>query len=192
MAPQRSIESISGLRVLANGVRQEIFDTIEALGGEASVREIAEQLGRPMDGLYYHLRQLVAAELLVELDDDLAAGRRYRIRTPAGQGRVKLRYAPATGERQQALRQVVRGMLKISADDFASGLADPNTVLEGEERELWAARGKGWLNRTELRRANQLLQELSDLLRPGRREADDRLYAISFLLAPQPVRDSRR
>ena len=35
------------LRVLANGVRQELVDTLGALGGQATVRELATQLCRP-------------------------------------------------------------------------------------------------------------------------------------------------
>ena len=54
------------IAVLASPVRQEIVDTLAMLGGEASVAALAEQLGRPADGLYYHLRLLEQHELIVE------------------------------------------------------------------------------------------------------------------------------
>ena len=47
-------------------VRQEIVDTIEALGGDAAVADIAAHLGRPADGIYYHLRRLVDSGVLRE------------------------------------------------------------------------------------------------------------------------------
>ena len=53
------VERVEQIALLASPARQEIVDTIEALGGEAAVAELAAQLGRSSDGLYYHLRHLV-------------------------------------------------------------------------------------------------------------------------------------
>ncbi|HET9620627.1 MAG TPA: helix-turn-helix domain-containing protein, partial [Kofleriaceae bacterium] len=46
------------IAALASPVRQEILDTVEALGGTATIAELAAQLGRPADGLYYHVTVL--------------------------------------------------------------------------------------------------------------------------------------
>ena len=53
------------IRCLMSQVRQEIVDVVEALG-TCSIGEIAEQLGRSADGLYYHVKALVKVDLLEE------------------------------------------------------------------------------------------------------------------------------
>jgi DNA-binding transcriptional ArsR family regulator len=183
----------SQLRVLASGVRQELVDTLEALGGEASVREIAAHLGRPMDGLYYHLKHLLAAGL-ISLSETSGTGRgerRYRMAAASGE-RLRLNYASAQGDGGEVLTEVVQGLLRLAESDFKAALANPDTVRDGPARELWAARSKGWLDPTDLAEANQLLNRVCDLLRRGPRGPQDKLYALSFVFAAQTVRGLRR
>ncbi len=52
------------VRLLSSPVRQEVVDTLAALGGQASIAAMAEHLGRPADGLYYHMRALVESGLV--------------------------------------------------------------------------------------------------------------------------------
>lgn len=177
------------LRALASGVRQELLDTLEALGGEASVREIAEHLGRPMDGLYYHLKQLLGVGLIALVAH--SGGRRYRIAGASGE-RLQLDYVAAREDDGQALKGVVQGLLRLAESDFREALANPDTERDGPARELWAARSKGWLDPTDLAEANRLLSRVSDLLRRGPRGPKDKLYALSFVFAAQTVRGLRR
>ena len=44
------IRSARAIAALASPVRQEIIDTVELLGGSATIAELASQLGRPADG----------------------------------------------------------------------------------------------------------------------------------------------
>ncbi|MEZ5443587.1 MAG: helix-turn-helix domain-containing protein [Lysobacterales bacterium] len=176
------------LRVLANGVRQELVDTLGALGGQATVRELATQLGRPMDGLYYHLRQLQQAGLIEQLSADRSGERHYRL-IAGDRARLQIDYAAAP---PQDLLAVVQSLLRVAESDFRQGLSAPDTVCSGPARELWAGRNKGWLDAEGLREANQLIERLTELLRQGPRRPDDRLYALSFVLAPQNVREPRR
>ena len=53
------------LACLAPPVRNETFATIRALG-EASVREVAEAVGRSPESVYYHVKALLGAVLIVE------------------------------------------------------------------------------------------------------------------------------
>jgi DNA-binding transcriptional ArsR family regulator len=192
----RRPEAIGALSAPA---RQEIVDTLEALGGEASVVELAQQLGRPADGLYYHLRLLCKAGLLDELAGRNQAGRgerRYRIagRSSRGRGKAPLRlvYEPADRKNRVAVRRVVDGMLRIAGRDFAAAIANPEVVVDGARRELWAARGKGWVSAADLEEVNRLLQRLTDMLRQPRRGAGDQLVSLCFVLAPVAARPKRR
>jgi hypothetical protein len=184
----------AAITVLASPVRQELVDTVEALGGVATIAELAEQLGRPADGLYYHVEILRRAGLLVTATDRRSrAGRNERrYRTPTRDGkRLALVYQPRDARNATAVRGVVGSMLRIARRDFDRALGTDVTV-DGLRRELWAARGTGWVSDTELAEINRLLIQLSGHLRRPRGGPRQRLVSVCFVLAPMAVRPKRR
>jgi len=68
-APAREllVSDEAQVRALASPVRQALVHRLRR-GGPASVRELAEALGRPAAPLYFHVDKLLAAGLLVELE----------------------------------------------------------------------------------------------------------------------------
>lgn len=184
---RKTIADAATIGLLASPTRIEIIDTLEALGGPVTVAELAAQLGRPADGLYYHLRQLVAGGLVEERRN--ADARRYRTRAGA---RLGLHYRPGANANARAVDRVAASVLRVARRDFARALADPTTVADGPRRELWAARGKGWVGSTELAEINRLLARLMDLVQRPRRKPDDRLVALSWVLAPVDEKPARR
>jgi DNA-binding transcriptional ArsR family regulator len=186
------IERLPQLKALISPVRQELVDTLQSLG-TASITELAEQLGRPADGLYYHVRALVKAGLVVPAGARPQGGRSEALyRTSAPKHGLKLDFEqPGRGARQ-TLERLVASMLRTANRNFREALARPEVVVEGPERELWAARTKGWVTGGELRRANALLRELGDLMARQRSTRRDRLFSLSFVLAPARKRPARR
>jgi len=183
------VEDAGEIELLASPTRIEIVDTLEALGRAVTVAELAQQMARPADGLYYHLRQLADGGLIEQEDD--ADGRRYRTRTRKGD-RLRLRYRPGATANAEAVGRVAASVLRVAGRDFARALADESAVVEGAQRELWAARGKGWVGPAELAEINRLLKRLMDLLQKPRREPGGRLVALSWVLAPVDAKPSRR
>jgi len=184
------IEDADEIALLASPTRIEIVDTLEALGDAASVAELAAAVGRPADGLYYHLRQLAEGGLI----EEVAApdGRRYRSRTRKGD-RLRLRYRPGATANADAVGRVAASVLRVAGRDFARALADPDTVVEGPRRELWAARGKGWVDAAELAEINRLLARLMELVqKPATERPRGRLVALSWVLAPVEAKPARR
>ncbi len=177
------------IRSLASPVRQEIIDTLESLGGEAAVAQIAAQMGRPADGLYYHLRQLVKSGLLHESPDD-SDGRRYRTAAARGE-RLWLRYGGRLPNVEPVAR-VVAGLVRMAERDFGHALRSGRAVGEGEQRDLWAARNKGWVSAAELGQINRLLTQLSELMHQPRSPRRDRLLALAWVMAPIDARPLRR
>ena len=170
----------SATAALASPVRQEIVDTIEALGG-ATIAELAGHLGRPADGLYYHVRRLVRAGLLV------GAGAPEVYRTPATRGPLRLDYHLDAA----AVRRVIAGMLRIARRDFDAGFAVPGVIASGPRRSLWAGRSKGWVGARDLAEINALIERIQRILRRPRRRGD-RLASWCFVLAPTTERPARR
>lgn len=186
----RAIDHPSLIEVLASPVRQEIVDTLAALGGEASAAELAEQLGRHMDGLYYHLKILCKAQLVVAVDSGAEAGRRYRL---GGDGQpLRLAYSAGDASRAQALCSFVHGLLQVAEHDFGEALANEDVVTEGAGRELWAARNKAWLSETELAEVNQLLERLCTLMSRPHTPERSHLLSCTFVLAPHRALPKRR
>jgi len=184
------IEDADEIALLASPTRIEIVDTLEALGDAASVAELAAAVGRPADSLYYHLRQLAEGGLI----EEVAApdGRRYRSRTRKGD-RLRLRYRPGATANADAVGRVAASVLRVAGRDFARALADPDTVVEGPRRELWAARGKGWVDAAELAEINRLLARLMELVqKPATERPRGRLVALSWVLAPVEAKPARR
>jgi len=186
---ERLLSTPREVGVLASPVRQEIVDTLEALGGEAPVAALAAQLGRPSDGLYYHLRLLVRAGLLEELADD-GDGRRYR--TSAGGGGLRLRYQPGATANARAVERVAAGMLRTARRDFAAAVRREETVAEGPRRTLWASRMKGWLGPPELEALNALLERIIPILQRGPSTTRRQLVSVTWVVAPVAARPARR
>ncbi len=175
------IDDVATIDLLASSARMEIVDALEASTGALSVAALAARLGRPADGLYYHLRQLVAAGLVREQAD--AGVRTYRIATLRGKG-LRLRYQPGATPNARAVARTVASLLRVAQKDFAAALADPASVVEGPRRELWAGRLTGWVTPRELAELNALLARASELLRGSQGKRGSRLVALSWVLAP--------
>ena len=182
----------AALAALVSPVRQEIVDTIEALGGDAAVADIAAQLGRPADGFYYHLRRLVDAGVLRE-GEDRGDGRGRRYRTVAQRGkRIHLKYGRGSRSNPGTVAQVVAGMLRTAERDFASAIRDASVCVEGETRELWASRSKGWVGERELVEINRALARISALLKKPRSAQRAQLVSVTWVVAPVTPKPARR
>jgi DNA-binding transcriptional ArsR family regulator len=187
----RAIGDARRIRVLASPVRHELVDTLSALGGRASVAQLAVQLGRPADGLYYHLRVLQKSGLIEELPAEEGGERIYRL---AGSGNAPLRLAYDTGARGNvaALSSYARGLLKVAQRDFEGGLRTPDVTMQGPRRQLWAARNKGWVGAAELEETNRLLERLCELTSKPHSPGRDMLMSLAFVLSPSAKRPKRR
>ncbi|UXH76741.1 winged helix-turn-helix domain-containing protein [Roseateles amylovorans] len=186
----RAIRDPAHIRLLSSPVRHELADTLASMGGEATVATLAEQMGRPADGLYYHLQLLVDGGLVHERQGDHGE----RIFTLAGDGQAPLRlsYDLASDEARQALASYAKGLLQVAESDFLAGLKLGAIDVEGPRRRLWAARNRGWVSPAELEEANALLERLCELLSHPRDASRDVPMSLAFVLAPTVIRQRRR
>ncbi|MGA9335027.1 MAG: winged helix-turn-helix domain-containing protein [Rudaea sp.] len=183
------VEDAKRIALLSTPIRIELVTAIQALGGEATVAELAGQLGRSADGLYYHLRMLTRGDFLEEIIE--SDTRRYRLVTPPGE-RLRLRYKPGANANAKSVARVATGMSRLGQRDFVRALANPDTVAEGPARELWVARLRGWATPDDLVVVNRLLQRLADVLLRTRPKSDGKLVALHWILAPIEARPARR
>lgn len=64
--------------------------------------------------------------------------------------------------------------------------------MQGERRQLWAARNKGWVGAAELEEVNRLLEKLCELTSRPRGPGRDMLMSLAFVLLPSARRPKRR
>ncbi|MEO8743557.1 MAG: helix-turn-helix domain-containing protein [Lysobacteraceae bacterium] len=183
------IDDAKQIDALATSIRFEIVSALEAMDDAATVAELADALGRPADGLYYHLRALVRAGVLHEQID--AGVRRYRSTVPAGQ-RSRLGYKPGATKNAKAVERTATSMSRLSQRDFANAIARSDSVVAGPLRELWAARVRAWVGDEELTELNRLLNEIVQLLHRPRSKDADKLIALHWIVAPIDAKPARR
>jgi DNA-binding transcriptional ArsR family regulator len=168
------------LAVLASGPRQEIIDVLADIG-TLSVAELAGILGRPADGLYFHLRALKRSGLVSH------AGYRYHgcrkeqlFRTIAPD--LWLQYDPNSEINRRAVTAIVGSMLRLGIRDFRRSFQRGDAKVAGAQRELWALRKAGRLSLPQVAVVNRTIERLRRAIsNPNGR---GRLYAVTVLLTP--------
>jgi DNA-binding transcriptional ArsR family regulator len=176
----RVISRHGQLKALASPTRQELLDLL-ARTGPASAAELGKLIGRPADGLYYHLRALQRAQLVVPAGERLRAGRSEALfrtvhREPA------LRHDPSPGGNSPAVGAIVASMLRLGIRDFRKACATGEVRTQGPRRELWALRATGWLSEEDLTDVNLRIHALRDAVAKPRSKGE--LYGITILLTP--------
>ena len=190
-AQQRLLRDPEQIRLLASPIRQELVDTLAALGGEADVAELAGHLGRPADGLYYHLRAMAAGGLVCEAPSLAGRGQRFRL-VRIGTAPLRLAYDLGANGNSAELRQFARALLQMAGRDFDQALTQGDATVAGELRTLWASRNKGWLSPADLAEVNALLERLGELTSQPRSAGRDQLISLAFVLAPVRSQPRRR
>ena len=171
------------IRALASPIRQDILDAVTAIG-PCSVAELAAALGRPADGLYYHIKRLLDVRLLIAKDD--AGG----LRLDSARKGLYLEYRPADRANRAGVLRVIGAMVRSAERTFRRGFVPGVAVVKGPRRNLWAGHSRGALSPAELAEVNRLLDRLNAVMRSGRRDRNRRrtanrsLYELTFILAP--------
>jgi DNA-binding transcriptional ArsR family regulator len=168
------------LAALVSAARQETVDVLSQMG-TISVSELASALGRPADAIYYHLRTLKRAGLV------MSAGNRNRGKRQEELFRTispDLQLDYQLGERGNAreITAIVGSMLRLGARDFCRTFLRGDAKVSGRGRELWALRTTGWLTPAEVARVNRYIRSLANAVAKPRGKG--KLYGITVLLTP--------
>jgi hypothetical protein len=174
------IRDVKAIRLLGSPLRQAILDWIAA-SGAATVAELSEHLRRPADRLYYHVRLLERAGLLVGHESAAPSGRaEMRFDVP---GRpMLLQYEPSN---RRAVKTVIAGVLRSARSDFNTSLADSAVRVDGPARELWAGRIEALLTPDDVERLNAAIgQVFAALGQSSSRATDAKVYQFTWVMSP--------
>ncbi len=156
---------------------------IEA-GGPSTIASIALRLARRPDSLYFHVRALQRAGIVMRSGFQGTGRERAAVYDlPARPTRMVYGQTPAQRERRAG--PALDSILRLARRDVRRALkADAVVTSHGPERELWVSRMRAWLTPPQLARANALLHELSDLFRESPPREDATPIALAFALTP--------
>ncbi len=169
----------AAVRAIASPVRQEVVDALLA-AGPRTIAELGTLLGRPADGLYFHVRALMKVGLVVE-KEPRREGRHVSAVYDVVERPLRLSYDGPV--RRKDIERVVRGAVRLSLRDFRHGLAG-DAATDGPRRALWGGRAKGWISEEELQEINALLTRVHEVLHAGRPREGARCMSLGFVLAP--------
>jgi hypothetical protein len=184
------ISDAKAIRLLGSPLRQAIIDRIVS-GGPTSVAQLAGSLSRPADRLYYHIKLLVRAGLLVER---AAIGGRVEAAYDVPGRPMLLDYGSTVGKQRRAVARVVDALMRSGQRDFRRSVSDKSLRVEGPLRELWSGRAEGLLSPADLAALNKHLQaavmvllraEHAPASRPAsQRSAPRKRYQLTWSLSP--------
>ncbi len=181
--PDHIIRHRKPLAALMSPMRQEIVDLLSQMG-TVSVAELAAALNRPPDALYYHLRVLKEAGLIVE-EGHRQNGKRQEVLIRTVAPNLKLQYILGDAGNFASISAIVGAMLRLGIRDFNHAFQSGEAVVEGDARNLWAARRIAWLSEGDLETVNTALETLFKAMsKPAGPEDDRRLCALTLLLTP--------
>ena len=170
------------IRALASSVRQDIVDVLAAIG-PATTPEIARALGRRPDGLYFHLRLLSRVGLVKEGQRTNASGRTVALYNIPGRP-LRIKYDLSNPAGAQAITRVTASMLRTANRGFKRAAANGVARVSGPQRELWAARTRGWLTEDGLKEVNESFARLIELFNTRPAPGNTCSYEVTLILSP--------
>lgn len=149
-----------------------------------SVREVAADLRRRADGLYFHVHQLLEAGLvLADGERRLARHTETLYRVPTG---LRLQYDLSDAATRDALASMAAAMLRVARRDFERAVELDNARSQGPARNLWNARVVGWVTHKQAAQINELLNQILDVLGTESRTTD-RAERVSLVWSLAPL-----
>jgi DNA-binding transcriptional ArsR family regulator len=168
------------LEAVASPARLEILSALS--DGARTTRELARRLGRSRQSLYYHLGLLKRAGLVVV--EAPAEGQRDRWFRLRGE-RLAVAARRDSARDRRAGAKAIGAILRLTAREASAALEDPATRFDGALREMIGFRGKARLTEAQLRKVNELIDELEALMREARGGSPAvPLYALTLVLTP--------
>lgn len=120
------LRSAAELEAIVSPVRHHLLRALSMLG-RCSVKELAQQLGRSPESLYYHLRALEAAGLVVERGERVVGGRTEALYATIGEQLVT-DPKQTSPDYLDAYRNSVAALMRLANRQFANAVEHQKTT----------------------------------------------------------------
>ena len=165
------------LALLHSGLRQEIVDVV-CVSGPCSIAELGAYLGRAPNTLYYHVRMLVEAGLLLEAGTR-GEGRSEEQTYATPSRHMQLDTRERDPEKDAHFVKIAAGAMRAAARDLKATLERGEPLGKGQGKHTGYTRTKGWLTKDDVARVNRLLDEITSIYLHGERRPGARLASFT-------------
>jgi len=174
--------NIGQLRALASPVRIEMVGVFQA-HGPLAIRELAEKMSRPADGLYHHVRQLQMVGIL-RVAETRRAGKRDEAIYELTAERFGHSAQPKTAAMRNAIVETAASALRLANREFRRAVLADNAGRDEGRPRTKLSRQRTWLTDDDLIELHGMLDSIEAYLkeRTGRRQG--RPFAMTTVLVP--------
>ncbi|TVQ61765.1 MAG: ArsR family transcriptional regulator [Phycisphaerales bacterium] len=162
--------------------RLELLETFSSHGA-CSIAELAHWLDRPADGLYHHVRKLVRAGLVREVDVRKVGRHRESVFDMVAD-ELRFDVDPEQGRNMDRLEQIARAHLKRAERLLASAAAARAVRLARPGKNTHVRGDEAWLSDEELERVNEIVDELRSVFAGAKRRRTGNLHAFTLVISP--------
>lgn len=169
------------MNALISPARVEIVSALEQMG-QASVREIAERIGRRPSSLYYHLELLLKTELLQEVESRHSAGRPEVVYELVAR-RLVLRGDPSQPGTIEAVIHATSSVLRMCDREVKTAIEKGRHV--GGNR-MSATRSRARLSRQQVEEIFEHIKRIEQIMRttPETEAGQGAFYTWTSFLTP--------
>jgi predicted transcriptional regulator len=167
---------------ITSAVRLEMLLFVQTIG-PCSIRQLAELMDRPADGLYHHMRKLVRAGLIVEVERR-KVGKQTEVVYDASAKDVTIDCNLRSKRTTERIARLFRTILLHAQRTVEAALRSGEASVEGDLQNVRLKWGAAWLDDEQLAELQQHQLAINDILQEGAKERKGRLYAVLTYLAP--------
>ena len=167
---------------VASPHRLEIITVLGGLG-EASIAELARQLGRTPHSLYYHMKLLEEAGVVVSASIR-RRGRRDEQVWKLSAEKILLAASPGAHSALET-GKAIESMMRLASRELQAAVARGDSGGEGKGRRTIGLRMKGRFDSKTLSRIDRLLEQIESLVAAStHRPNDGELFSLTVVMAP--------
>lgn len=167
---------------LDSDVRLELLQFLTTLG-PCSIREAALAMDAAPDGLYHHLRLLVASGLARETGERHTGRRREKLYDAAAE-RLRYDIDVGTGRNTERLTALLRAHLRRAERSFIRAIRAREMRLEGPIADTLFDSASAWLDDETAEKVRRHLTSALSIMAAARRVRRGRLYTLTAVMSP--------
>lgn len=169
------------IAAIASPLRLDLLQSFRP-GEILSVAEIAKRMGKQKESLYYHVRKLVGAGVLVEADRR-RRGRRYEtLYRPVADRITVAVHLGAPVETQGSIR-ILRSSLRLAEREYIHAIKELFGQLEPGTFPA-ARRLRARLTDLEVAQVNRSLHAIERIMTKGKSSREGRFYSLTTVFVP--------
>ena len=168
-------------------VRLEITDAISDLA-PCSIAELATELGRSPQSLYYHIDILCKVELIEQVGTRKTGRRDEALYDLASKW---MRFVDNNDpKRQEVLLKLNQTVIRMTEKDYRNAFNKGYVARINGVENVYFRRQRGRLTDADVRKVYEHIEAIGKLLQDGNEARRGNLYSISLFLSPLEAREN--